>query len=364
MATLIEDNDIFTTPEEQAATLEAVAENMAGDSLLAELFPNERTVDDMTYEYAAREDAEMAEAPVPAPVVDTTADLSSLVSKTVFLRVRYGSIGNSRKVPGANVLTTDADVSFLRVSKTLLESNELEAIRKHDTSLRKWLGNTCLPYDIGIMLLPVGLIQQTEVKLKEHKTERDTLIDAFIAAYPTIKQEAQKQLGTLYNESEYPSVSEIKDKFRFEWQYINFGIPGQLQKVNPELYKQEQEKAAAQLQEAATEVVAVMRGTLYDMVNHLKDRLTPDGDGKPKILKESAVNKLKEFLDSFDLRNVTDDKALAVEVQKVRSLLGGTTAVALRSSDEFREKLRKGMENVTDSLGSMVEVKSGRKFRE
>lgn len=291
-------------------------------------------------------------------------DLSSLVSKTVFLRVRYGSIGNSRKVSGAQVLTTDADVSLLRVSKTLLESPELEAIRKHDSQLRKWLGNTCLPYDIGIQLLPVGLIQQAELKLTEHKHERDILIDAFVTAYPKIKIESQKQLGTLYVESEYPTVEEVKAKFRFDWQYITFGIPGQLQKINPELYKQEQDKAAAQLQEAAHEVVAVMRGTLYEMVNHLKDRLTPGADGKAKILKEPAINKLKEFLNTFDLRNVTDDKELAIEVQKVRSLLGGTTAAALRSSDEWREKIRKGMENVTESLGTMVEEKTGRKFRE
>lgn len=309
-------------------------------------------------EYIAAE-TEEAQAQISVPL-----DLSSLVSKTVFLRVRYGSIGNSRKVAGAEVLTTDADVSLLRVSKTLLESTELEAIRQHDTKLRKWLGNTCLPYDIGILLLPVGLIQQAEVKLQEHKVERERLIEAFVAAYPQIKEEAQRQLKGLYHESEYPTVDEVKEKFRFEWQYINFGIPGQLQKINPELYRQEQEKAAAQLKEAANEVVAVMRGTLFDMVNHLKERLTPSADGKPKKLHESAIEKVKEFLNTFDLRNVTDDKQLEVEVQKVRALLGGTTAATLRSSEEWREKMRKGMENVTESLGGMVEERTGRKFRE
>lgn len=320
--------------------------------------------------YAAEEAEELGEVTEPTVeeiIVDRAqpiADLSSLVSKTVFLRVSYGSIGNSRKVPNAQVLTTDADSTLLRVSKTLMESPELDAIRTHDTELRKWLGRTCLPYDIGIMLLPIGLIQTAEAKLVEHKAQREELIAAFVKVYPAMKAEAQKQLGTLYNESEYPSVDEVRFKFKFSWQYINFGVPGQLQKVNPELYRQEQEKAQLQLQEAASEVVAVMRGTLLELVEHLKERLTPSADGKKKILKETAVTKLKEFLDTFDIRNVTDDKALALEVQKVRSLLGGTTAVALRNSDEFREKLRKGMDNVTTTLGTMVEEKSGRKFRE
>lgn len=291
-------------------------------------------------------------------------DLSTLVTKTFFLRVRYGRLGITRQVPGANVLTTDADVSLLRVSKTLLESNELEAIRKHDSGLRKWLGNTCLPYDIGIMLLPIGLVQPAQEKLTAHKVERDALIEAFISAYPTIKEKAKADLGTLYNETEYPLVSEIRQKFTFEWQYINFGTPGQLMQINPELYKQEQEKAAQQLQTATEEITAVMRETLFEMVSHLKDRLTPGADGKPRKLYDSAITNIKEFLNTFDLRNVTDDKALAAEVQKVRMLLGGTNISTLRSSDEWREKIRKGMENVTDSLSGMVEEKTGRKFRE
>jgi hypothetical protein len=81
-------------------------------------------------------------------------------------------------------------------------------------------------------------------------------------------------------------------------------------------------------------------------------------------LRESAVKNLTDFLDTFELRNVTDDKELSAQVAKVRELLSGTSAATLRSSDMFREKIRAGMAKVTESLSGMVEEKAGRHFRD
>ena len=293
----------------------------------------------------------------------TITDVSNLVAKTVFLKTRFGSLGNTRKVSGSDVLETDADVALLKVSKQLLDSPELDAIKKADTRMRAWLYNTCLPYDMGIQLLPVGLIESAQVKMADYATERSALVDAFVAAYPALCETAAKHLGSLYNPADYPTVDAIRAKFVFEWQYISFGVPGQLKGISAALFQAEQEKAAQQMQAATEEITALMRQTLFDMVSHLQARLTPGDDGKPRILRESAVKNLQDFLTSFDLRNVTNDTELAVQVAKARELLDGTNAGVLRNSDMFREKVRMGMESITASLSTMVEEKAGRKFR-
>lgn len=292
-------------------------------------------------------------------------DLSTLVTKTFFLRVRYGRLGITRQVPGANVLTTDADVSLLRVSKTLLESPELEAIKKHDSSLRKWLGNMCLPFLDwpGVLVLPKGLVQATQAKLIQHKADRDGLVDAFVAAYPGILQSAEKQLGTLWNASEYLHQGEVKEKFVFDWAYKSFDTPDSLKEIDPELYAQQVADQQAQIAAAGDECRAIMRQSLAKMVEHLAERLTSDSEGKPRILRETAVTNLQEFLETFDLRDVTDDKALALEVKKARALLSGASATGLRNSDEWREKIKVGMDSISKTLGEMTEEQTGRKFR-
>lgn len=302
-----------------------------------------------------------ATAPV---VVDATPnqDATDLVKNVLFLSVRRGAIGNTRKVK-EEILTTEADKSLLRVSKTLLESKELDAIRKHDYELRKWLGNTCLPFDTGVLLLPRGFQAAAKLKFQTHKAEREVLVDAFIAVYPTVKAEAKEKLGVLYQEEDYIPVEEIKEKFTFNVSFFDFRTPDVIKEIDPDWYAELVKNEEANLAIATSEITGMMREMLLDMVSHLQERLTPGDDGKKKILKESAIENLREFLNNFELRNVTNDKELSLEVAKAKALLVGTSAATLRSSEEWREKLRAGMEHITKNLGTMVVDKTGRKFR-
>lgn len=300
----------------------------------------------------------------PTPVVDTTPnqDATDLVKNVLFLSVRRGAIGNTRKVKD-EILNTEADKSLLRVSKTLLESKELDAIRKLDYELRKWLGNTCLPFDTGVLLLPRGFQAAAKEKFATHKIEREKLVDAFIAVYPTVKAEAKEKLGVLYQEGDYLPIDEIKAKFTFAVSFFDFRTPDVIKEIDPEWYAELVKNEEENLAIATSEITGMMREMLLDMVSHLQERLTPGDDGKKKILKDSAIENLREFLNNFELRNITNDKELALEVAKAKALLVGTSAATVRTSDEWREKLRAGMEHITKNLGTMVVDKTGRKFR-
>jgi hypothetical protein len=303
----------------------------------------------------------------PAATLDNTIDMTSLVASTMFLRVRFSTLGNSQKIDGAaSILNTDANTEKLKLSATLLESPQLVAIRQADTALRKWLKMHCLPsFDTGFMIVPNKLFKQTRAKLNEFKDEiRPALVKNFLTAYPELVKESKKELGSLSDRANYPTLEEAAEAFDFKWNAVTFDVPGKLKKLDPEAYAEELDKAEAQIKEAAVEVTAVMRQACFQLVNHLKERLAPGKDGKAKILKESAINNLKEFLNTFELRNVTNDTGLATEVSKIKSLLNGTDAVSLRTNEEFRAKILKGMENVSGTLGKMVEDKAGRKFKE
>lgn len=326
-------------------------------------FPNSVPFDEYGSISAVMEPLTPAQQEVDT-AVKKMMDASELINKTVFLKTRFGSIGNSRKVSGSEVLETDADVTMLKVNKTLLDSPELDAIKKADGKMRAWLYNTCLPFDMGIMLLPIGLIESAEAKMKEYRVERAMLVDNFIAAFPALCEYAAKHLGSLFNAAEYPSVDEIKAKFVFEWQYTTFSVPGSLKNISATLFEAEQEKAAKMMQTVTDNITALMREELLKMVSHLQDRLSPGNEGKPKILKESAVKNLTEFLDSFELRNVTNDTELAALVEKTRELIGGTSAVSLRSNDAFKSQVLTGLDGIMGSLSGLIEVKAGRKFKD
>lgn len=54
--------------------------------------------------------------------------------------------------------------------------------------------------------------------------------------------------------------------------------------------------------EAYTEVRQVLREAIVELVAHLRDRLVDQLDGAPQRLREPTIQKLREFLDTFDYR--------------------------------------------------------------
>lgn len=84
-----------------------------------------------------------------------------LSQTTLCLKVQFGTIGESRKISSANI-EVDAGKRLIRVSKKLLDAAELKAIRRFDSQLRHSLYEICLPYDIGIRLVPYQAVDTVE----------------------------------------------------------------------------------------------------------------------------------------------------------------------------------------------------------
>jgi hypothetical protein len=297
-----------------------------------------------------------------APVLNIQSSDNELAKQTVFIKLHLGLLGNSRKVSSSQV-AVDADKALIRVSKTLLDSPELQAIRTLDGDIRHFLYDMCLPFEVGIHLLPLGLVETVDERLHEFKDKRSELVESFLGAYPRLCQEAAGRLRTLYNPADYPPVDEVRSHFTFAWQYVSYGVPEQLREISAQFFQEEREKAVVAMSEACSEIQQVMRASLLELVSHLRDRLGDQPDGKPQRLRESTLEKLRGFLATFDLRNVVDDQELKEQVDKARALLEGVSTDALRNMPLVRTWVRDGMAQVAAQMDVLVSDRVSRKFR-
>src|SRR5580765_2975624 len=238
------------------------------------------------------ENTTMATATLATDVKDAGTNLAK---ETVCVTVSFGLLGNSRKVSNSAV-EVDADKALIRVHKTLLDSPELDAIRKADGEMRRRLYDLCLPFDVGIYLLPNKLIAQVVSDLRQFKAQRSILVERFITAYESLRKDAQIRLRSLYSPKDYPAPDVVRGKFYCEWQFISFGTPDSLESISRELWEEEKNKQVSKWQSASEEITAVMRQSLAELVTHLRERLEPSPDGKQKVLRETAVTNLTEFL--------------------------------------------------------------------
>ena len=234
-------------------------------------------------------------------IVNLDTPGEDLARKTVFVKLHLGLLGNTRKVSSAQV-EVDAVKNSIHISKSLLDSPELEAIRRLDGEIRRYLYSICLPFEPGIHLLPIGLIEPADAKLNEFRAKREELVEVFLGAYPRLCAEAGGRLRTLYNPLDYPPLEAVRSQFTCSWQYVSYGVPHQLREVSERMFQDEREKAAERMAEAYTEVRQVLRQAMVELVAHLRDRLTDQSDGTQQRLRESTVQKLRE---SFWRRSIS-----------------------------------------------------------
>jgi hypothetical protein len=155
----------------------------------------------------------------------------------------------------------------------------------------------------------------------------------------------------------------VRSHFTFSWQYVSYGVPEQLQEISAQFFQEEREKAVVAMSEACTEIQQVMRASLLELVSHLRDRLGDQPDGKPQRLRESTLQKLRDFLGTFDLRNVVDDQELKEQVQKARALLEGVSTDTLRNMPLIRAQVREGMAELATQMDALAGDRVSRKFR-
>jgi hypothetical protein len=297
---------------------------------------------------------------------------TNILHKAVLYELSLSCLGTERKVDGDKVkiqakdkdgVDSTPDKKMLRLTKSLLTCPELDAIKKLDGKIHSYLGKRALPSvrRKGVYFVPLGEVGKVDARMEEFRIERDVLVEVFCAVYESAKEEAKKSLGDLFAEKDYLPVAEVHDAFAFTTSFQSAGVSEPLKDAYPELFAREQQKAQKQWAEAAVEIQQVMREGLKGLVDHMVERLKGNGDGKPKVFRDSLVTNFTEYLEMFEPRNVVDDKQLAELVAKCKGVLGGVKADDLRDTPQMRKAVTASLEQVKSVLDQMVVDKPGRK---
>lgn len=281
----------------------------------------------------------------------------SIMDRSVCLSVEFHKLGVKKKVC-AQQIDTDADRTMLHVSKDILESDAYKKLCARDAEIRKVINARCLPsmFKSGMYLLPVELLEETDAILVAYETvERPTMVETFIDEYQTKALEAESRLGSLFNAEDYPSTDKVRAAFSIGHRYMEFSTPGRLRQLNRALFEREANKMQASIANATEEIQAIMRANMADLVDHMLDRLAPTEAGeKPKIFRDSMIGNIRDFLATFQSRNIVDDQELAGIVARAGQILDGISPAVLRERRDVREEISGKFREVKASLDAMM----------
>ena len=284
----------------------------------------------------------------------------NLAERTVVLSVRTSIIGLHRRV-STDEIEAEADKASLSVQKTLMKSKSLDKLKSLRGSILREVNKLAVPvshFRRGTYLLPVQLVELTESRLNRLSDEWNKNVDDFLEEYPQVVDEARSRLNGLFNPEDYASIEIVRGSFRFDWGYSVASTPQSLQGISKGLFEREQQRAAKQWRDAEYEIRNALREGFSGLVEHFVERLTPDADGKKKRFHSSFVDGFRDFIDTFNGRNLTNDDQLSGLVSKAQKVLEGVDVNQLRSDEGIRSRVLGSFETLKTSTDGLVVKKS------
>ena len=248
-----------------------------------------------------------------------------------------------------------ADRELLTASKLILDTKNpayraVAAVRSEAST--HWRTVT-LPFpEAGIRLLPQSSLSTFA---KTMQTYRERLQDAareLAAHYDTIRSEAQRRLGTLYNASDYPST--LDGLFDLEVSYPTIEPPNYLMALHPDVYQAEQTRVRERFENAVELAEQAFATELQRLTAHLAERLTGLHDGQPKVFRDSAVENLREFFERFRRLNIRSSPELDALVEQAQQTIAGVEPQTLRDSNRLRQMVARDFEQIQASVGELL----------
>ena len=302
--------------------------------------------------------------PIKLPKQSAPVSASEMMLRTVVLVLTFNGIGNRRKIATSQINVGEADKEWINATKQLMDAEELEKIQSLYGEERRFVESRVLPHFIkrGVYLLPIDFVEEVEAHLVAGEQKLQPLVNSLVHRRDELIAEAKTRLKNLFNVEDYPTIGELRSAFKFTWRFVHVDSAKSLESVSKELYEKERKKAEADWADTRETIQQLLRSNMNEMVTHLIDRLTPDAEGHPKMFKQGSIDKLSEFLQTFDARNITNDVQMKVLVDKAKGLLKGSDAEMLRSNDDVRQYVCHGFNTIKTLLDPMVVVKPTRRI--
>jgi hypothetical protein len=282
------------------------------------------------------------------------------IKNAVFISLHFRCLGVSRKIDKSRVDTT-ADKTLVSVNKKLFQSDTFKRIKRIQTQARSYLLSRAVETGLrgAVYALPTEFVSDVEDQLADYVSQMKCEVATLCGEWPTlIEVTAREQLGDLYSENDYPSVAEVAQAFGIEWRYVSSEVPGELADISSGVFQRERDKLQKEFEKATEYTKAVMRRTCLEFVTQFKSQLQPTGSNgstRKRPVHSSTLNKLTDFMETFNARNLSGDVELCGAVSNMRTLLSGVSVKDLRNSESFKSSLNQQMESTVANIESMVE---------
>tara|TARA_R110000822_G_scaffold124050_2_gene258600 strand:- start:272 stop:1141 length:870 start_codon:yes stop_codon:yes gene_type:complete len=256
----------------------------------------------------------------------------------------------------ASALTTakHAREGRAKVVKKLVVSPHLAACKRIEGEIRAYVRSQTASYDRGRDLLPNTKLIDVKNTVRDFFGTLAHHRELFLQDYPAQVARAQLEMGDLFDEGDYPSVSDLRSKFR--WAFVIEPVPestdfrGTIEEdIRKELSEMYEANTQTRLQQAMQDVWERLMLPLRNMSARLVDK----DNGKPTGFQGSLVQNVLDIVEIMRTCNFVNDPAMERVRMELRDVLSGVTVDGLKASAPLRAATKTKIDNIINNIPSL-----------
>jgi hypothetical protein len=206
--------------------------------------------------------------------------------------------------------------------------------------------------------------KEVERIARKAKETFDLLVSEFISKWDSdVIPEARKRMGEYFCETDYPHRSRLREYFGFDLLCFNL--------EQSTAMKQSAEALTRRVEEFKQEATDVLKGRFVDLISTITERLKPmpgrSGNVERMKLGESAVQGLNDFLEYANSLNLTGDKVLTEQIERVKTIVDSDNLQRasdyIHSSRKWKDKVGAEFQAAVDTLTFVPASRNARKVR-
>lgn len=243
-----------------------------------------------------------------------------------------------------------------RYNKSLLPmQNLLDNVHKKASLIREKYYKNTLPWGMdGTMMLPTSNYLQFMNEFRKEKGEWMQLVDDFVAEYPQLVANASTMLGGLYDAADYPTASQIRDKFRMDMAVYPVPSSDFRVEIASDELSRIQHDVETRVKDAQQQAMQEVWQRLFDRVKHMAEKLSD-----PKaIFKNSMVEHATELCALLPRLNFADDPNLEALRKEVEAKLIKHPE-ALRNDPDLRSDTAAEARRIMAAMGTFMGSSNG-----
>lgn len=244
--------------------------------------------------------------------------------------------------------------SEVRTTKACVAKSHLDKITKIVGKARTYHYDKTMPFSKGQAILPTGLLKDYMTDMSKYVNEFNTAVEDFIKVYPELKAEAKVNLGTLYNELDYPSEGQLRRKFDMGIDFDPIPEGSNLRiTVDAEELQELQQDIETKVKDRVNVAMEDLWKRVYDVTAALKERLT-DVNGKSKTFRDTLIGNIADLASILPKMNLSDDPELDAIAEELKRELANYDADDLRKDNVLRKEAVGKADSILNKLSTRI----------